>query len=490
MCGLFGIVTRAGQPLPAGCFARAARLLRHRGPDEATALSFLRDGGEARLTLGEGEPAPDADLGFVFRRLSIIDLSSGGRQPRRTPDGRFHLMFNGEIYNYRELRAELAAAGHRFASQSDSEVLLAALAAWGEAALARLVGMFALAFHDRQTGQLWLARDFAGIKPLYYVARPDCFAFASEPRALLELPGVGRAADAATLASYLSLGATDRGEATFLAGIRRLPAASSLRVDLSSLRPDPPCAYWRPPEVCPRPMPEAAERLRQAFLQSVALHLRSDVAVGVALSGGIDSTAIVMAIRRHLGQEAPPRAFAYVAGGAFDEEPHAALAAQAAGLALTRIAIQPGDLARDLPALIAAQGEPFASTSIYAQYRVFQAAREAGVKVMLGGQGADELLAGYAHFVPTRLVGLLASGRPGAAARLVAGGPLPAGGGRVGLLARGLAGLLPAGWREAVRRPPPGWLARQWRRTAVPAPAFRDQVMASFTTDSLPALLR
>jgi len=330
-----------------------------------------------------------------------------------TPDGRFWIVFNGEIYNYLELGRELSSLGVDFVSRSDTEVLLHAFAQWGTKAFSRLVGMFALAVYDAREKRLWLARDFFGIKPLYYVRWPGGLAFASEIKALLTLPWVPRRLDSQRALDYLGRAITDQGDGTLLAHVRQLPSAHFLAVDLNRVDEGRPERFW---ELVPRNVGrpsrrEAALRVRELFLENIRLHLRSDVPVGAALSGGLDSSAVVCAMR-----EADPglslHAFSYVAEDPrFDEERWADLAAQASGAELHKVRAGAGDLARDMDRLIQIQDEPFGGTSIYAQYRVMELAAKAGIKVMLDGQGADELLAGYVPFRAARLASLLRSGR-------------------------------------------------------------------------------
>ncbi|MBE3069884.1 MAG: asparagine synthase (glutamine-hydrolyzing), partial [Planctomycetes bacterium] len=403
MCGIFGIVHVDGRPVDLSTVGRAVTRLKHRGPDDEGYLLADTRSGRAVACAGAdtvaslGLPrlesvAPggfDAALGF--RRLSILDLSPGGHQPMATPDGRCHIVFNGEIYNYVELRAELEGLGRTFRTRSDTEVLLAACAEWGPAALPRLVGMFAFALLDLKCRTLLLARDCFGIKPLVYIAGPERFAFASEIKALLELPGVPRRAAARPLYDYLRFGVACRGEETFLADVRNLPAAHYLEVRLDRPADARPVRYWQP-DLSARAdlsFDEAAAGLRTRFLDNVRLHLRSDVPVGSALSGGIDSSAIVMAMRQIEGRDLRLHTFSYIAADpALTEEPWVDRIVAAAGATSHKTQPDPRNLVEDLDHLIDVQEEPFGSTSIYAQHRVFRLAREAGIQVVLDGQGA------------------------------------------------------------------------------------------------------
>jgi len=385
MCGLLGSFSQHPEPAFDKCLRAALHSLGNRGPDDHGLVAFKVAGGQ--LALGH-------------TRLSIIDLSSRGHQPMSSTDGRYYIVFNGEIYNYRELRQELKSLGHAFHTDSDTEVLLEAWSKWGLSGLRRLTGMFAFAVYDRHVHTLTLIRDAFGIKPLFYQQDSEGFCFASEISALLLLlprkPGLNlqRAYD------YLVFGSYDNGADTFYEGIHHLPPGHWLTIDLQTLHIEGPQRWWWPSidERADLSFDDAAAQLREMFLENIRLHLRSDVPLGAALSGGVDSSAVVCAIR-HLQPEMPIHTFTFVAPGtAVDEERWADIVTAHVGAQAHRVVVDPSDLARDLDDMIRAQGEPFCSTSIYAQYRVFKAAREAGVIVTLDGQGADESLAGYSGY--------------------------------------------------------------------------------------------
>jgi asparagine synthase (glutamine-hydrolysing) len=505
LCGIAGSVTvQAGAEL--GRLAPTLlRRLEHRGPDDYGWLTLFRES----VRLGRGEPGPGpVETLLLHRRLSILDLSTAGWQPMGMPDGRFYLVFNGEIYNYLELRAELELLGHVFRSHSDTEVLLHAFAEWDWQVLPRLVGMFAFAILDVKNRMLFLARDFFGIKPLYYTSSPDRFSFASEIKALLELPGVKRRVNPQRLFEYLRFGRTDHGNGTLFADILQLPAAHFLEVPLDRPGAVRLTRYWslNRDERIDLSLEEATRRLRDLFLDSVRLHLRSDVAVGAALSGGIDSSAIVTAMR-----QVEPRlqihTFSYVAEDpALSEERWVGIAGSRAGAVLHMVQPKPHELVADLDRLIYLQDEPFGSTSIYAQHRVFQLAREAGITVMLDGQGADELLGGYRIYLAARLASLLRQGRWVEAVRFLRrASRLPGTGGlwRVLLQAGGL--LLPPAVRALAKRCAgeelmPAWLNARWfheRGVAVLFPPrsgerdiLREQLCQTLLETSLPMLLR
>lgn len=381
----------------------------HRGPD---------DSGTSRWpTPGGGEAA----LGAV--RLAILDLSPAGHMPMESTDGRFAVTYNGEITNYVEIRDVLVAEGATFVSHTDTEVLLQAWQRWGVAALDRFEGMYAFAILDRHEGTLTLARDVFGIKPLFYSSAAEgAFAFASEIPALLALvPGRPRL-DWQTAIDYLQWGAYDHAVGTFVEGISRLMPAHYVVLDLASGSLSEPTRYWWPSIATDarRSPSDEADEIRERFIKSIRNNLRSDVPVGIALSGGIDSSAIACAVRA-IEPDFPLQTFSFVTPGfAESEEKWIDIVVKQTGAQAHFTSATGADLQRDLDTMIAAQGEPFGSTSIYAQFRVFQLVRERGVVVTLDGQGADEVFAGYSGYPAQRLHSLLERGRFVAAAQFLA----------------------------------------------------------------------
>lgn len=392
MCGLFISI---GYPPD----KRAIDVAAHRGPD------------------GEGwrvfeSPAGPVALGH--RRLAIIDLEERAAEPMQSGDGHRFMVFNGEIYNYIELRRELEAAGVRFRTESDSEVLLEAYGLWGPSALERFIGMFAVAIFDDRDKTLFLARDRFGIKPLVYHASGKGVAFASEIKQLLALETFSRRINLRRLHNFLSNGVTDHlDETTFADAANFRPAAFAL-LDLKTWRPggDVPLRdYWTPPRPENPDIPEAdaAAEFRALFLDSVRLHMRADVRVGSCLSGGLDSSSIVaaQALAWPKGGERLNAVSAVFPGTAVDESRFIDAVVEKTGVNPIRVTLDPSSVFEDADRIIRAQDEPYGSTSIHAQYHVFRAARAAGVKVMLDGQGADEILGGYHgcfHFHYLRLV--------------------------------------------------------------------------------------
>lgn len=411
MCGIAGLLASRPDNAALQRVPAVAELLRHRGPDDG---GFLRyESGAA--TIGREWPAPcgEPQAVFVFRRLAILDLQETGSQPMRSADGRYVIACNGEIYNYVELRTELERLGHRFRSTGDIEVLMAAYAQWGIAALRRLVGMFAFALLDTRERTVLLARDFFGIKPLYYSVSGDACYFASELPALMEFVPAHRDVDANQLYRYLRFGITDEGACTLFSGIHQIPAGHYARISLDN--PAAVCTqpYWEPSADAETDISfgEAVAEVRRLFLENVSIHLRSDVPVGSALSGGIDSSAVVGAMR-HLHDGLEIHAFSYIAADTpLNEERWIDMAASSARAQVHKVYPEPDELVDELRALSAAQGEPFRSTSMYAQYRVFREAARVGIKVILDGQGADEMLGGYRSYLGVRLASLIRSGR-------------------------------------------------------------------------------
>jgi len=408
MCGIAGLVLK--RPLPQGeNLVALARSLHHRGPDDNGFLTLYRGKVQLARSLPSGEPF---EVGLAHRRLAILDLTDTGRQPMASNSGRYYVVHNGEIYNFVEIRKTLEAKGYRFRGHSDTEVLLNAWEEWGAQALSKFVGMFAFALLDVVERRLYLVRDFFGIKPLYFAQYKEGLAFASEIPPLLKLPGVSTKAFADKVYAYLLFGISDAGERTLFADVRQVPAGCYVVVDLDAPPQVKLVKYWE--WGLPRPLglsfEESARRLREMFLESVSIHMRSDVPVGSALSGGIDSSSIVMGMR-YLEPGREIHAFSFVADDPrLSEERFVDVVGKSANIVLHKVRIKPTELLSDLDRLIRIQGEPFGGLSTYAQYRVFQAAKEAGIKVMLDGQGADELFGGYIYYKASRALSLLEKG--------------------------------------------------------------------------------
>ncbi|MGH3102478.1 MAG: asparagine synthase (glutamine-hydrolyzing), partial [Gaiellaceae bacterium] len=361
MCGILGLAAD-GPVEPARL--DLVDLMRHRGPD-----------GEGRYVSGR--------VGLAMRRLAIIDLETGD-QPLANEAGDVVCVLNGELYNYRELRAELVAAGHSFRGESDVEVVPHLYEEHGEAFVERLRGMFALALWDERRGRLLLARDRFGIKPLYLADTELGLAFASELAPLLAL-GVPADVDERALGDYVVLGWLS-GEATGLRGIRRLLPGHALVVEDASIRER---SYWEP-----EPPPGGSD-LEETLREAVRLHLRSDVPLAVLLSGGLDSSLIAALAAREV--EEPLRTFSVgFADAEYDERGPARAVAEAIGSRHEELVVETS-LADDLPAIAASLEQPLADPAAIPLWYLCRAV--AGeVKVALAGDGGDEVFGGYSRY--------------------------------------------------------------------------------------------
>ena len=329
-------------------------------------------------------------------------------------DEKLTIIFNGEIYNFKELRKKLVSEGYRFNTDTDTEVLLKAFHRWGTGCLLKLVGMFAFCVYDKETQTVTLARDPFGIKPLFFCRASDRFVFASEIQSIIRLLDEKPAPDFYTAYHYLVHSEYDSSERTFFSNVSHLRPGTYINFDLEKQKLSEPTKWWAPRIGLEKniSLDHAAELVRDQFLTNVKFHLVSDVPVGAALSGGIDSSSIVCAMR-HLEPEMPIHTFSYIAEGTEkSEESWVDLVNTHTNAIAHKVTATPQDLLNDLDDLIKTQGEPFGSTSIYAQYRVFELAGRHGIKVMLEGQGADELLAGYLGYPGERLLSLLEEKRP------------------------------------------------------------------------------
>ncbi|HRB11406.1 MAG TPA: asparagine synthase (glutamine-hydrolyzing) [Vicinamibacteria bacterium] len=512
MCGIVGVVTR--DPTRLRDIGRMTEAIRHRGPDDEGYL-FV-DSRTGTVCPGRGRDthrdAPGADLAaidtapfdvaFGHRRLSILDLSVGGHQPMASRDRRYWITYNGEIYNYIELRAELEGLGFRFSTASDTEVLIAAWETWGAAALPRLNGMWAFALIDLRERRLVLSRDRFGEKPLFYRHDRTAFAFASEIGAL-KAGGWIRGVDEQVLSSFLSQGVVDEGERTFFDGVTRVPPGGTLVLDLRSFDLAASRSYSLPLEGGAEP---SVEEFRDLLDDAIRIRRRSDVPVGTCLSGGLDSSAITALSSRQLKGAGDYHAFsALYADAGLSEAPFVKDAVSATGVIDHVITPDGAGLRADLVSFIKTQGEPTPSLGAYTQYCVARAAAAAGVKVLLDGQGADELLAGY-HYqagpylaeIWSRRGPLAAAGEIRALARNMSRTPL-----WLGALAAYHRFPWPATARSLIRARgashavlPEGALAPDFRALAraglkhQPSRSIDDERRLSLGVTSLPALLR
>jgi asparagine synthase (glutamine-hydrolysing) len=415
MCGIVGVAAR--EPVAARECLRAGRdAMQHRGPDDA----------------GEWWSA-DAHVGMGHRRLAIVDLTPSGHQPMRDATSDLCIVFNGEIYNFRDLREQLTAKGHRFESHSDTEVLLAAYREWGTDCLSRLNGMFAFALYDGRCRQVFLARDRAGEKPLFYSVDNGTLRFASELKGLLADESVPRRIDRDALDCYLAMGFVP-GALSILQGISKLPPAHALTFELDGARVRV-WRYWQLPELARPTVPAHSPATESALLEeletlledSVRRQLVADVPVGILLSGGVDSS-LVTALAVRAAPAIKTFTVRFPGYEQYDETKHARLIAdhfrtEHAELDATETGVEL------LPMLARQFDEPIVDSSMIPTYLVSKLVRR-HCTVALGGDGGDELFGGYGHYsrllwVDEKLGGIPQSLKSAVAA--VAGALLPVG---------------------------------------------------------------
>lgn len=404
MCGIAGFLSVGPPSFDASAVLEAmTRSLAHRGPD----------GWGADIAGWGPEGKGVAALGH--RRLKIIDLSEKARQPMVLESGGMAITYNGEIYNYVELRQELAGLGHRFDSSSDTEVALKAYAQWGLECFARFNGMWAMAIHDRRAGRLVLCRDRFGKKPLYYCRSGGDFVFASEPKALLKHPSVPRRPNLDKIFRYIAgnYRYVDCDDASYFEGILQVPPASVLAVggDLSAERR----RYWaldggRVDEGVTDG--QAVARFRDIFVDSVRLRLRSDVPVGCMLSGGLDSTSITCVAHKIL--KTPISTFSGVTGdvkGVYDESDYIKSVVRDTGADSHFLRPDPADIFATTDEMLAFHDEPVCTVTWFSLYLIAKLVRAAGMPVVLNGHGGDEIAGGYWDYYQYHFHDLAAAGR-------------------------------------------------------------------------------
>lgn len=382
---------------------RMNRIQQHRGPDDEGIFA------DFHCILGH-------------RRLSIIDLSRDGHQPFFSDDGRLHLTYNGEIYNYIELRAELEDLGWTFRTKTDTEVLLKAYQQYREACLKKLNGIFAFAIYDTQTGRLFLARDHFGIKPLYYMAVDSKFYFASEIKALRALPGLSLSLNPQAVFDFLVFNRTDVFDETFVREIKRLPKGHYGILDRNGLKL---VQWWDPrtfaAETAEEPDRRVMDTIEQLFVSSAQLQMRSDVPVGSCLSGGLDSSILIGALFTHTPLNGRFATFtSSFPQHPVDETRYIDSLNKRYPFRNYRTYPTAESAFQNFERFVYTLDEPTTRASVYAQYEVMRLAREHGITVLLDGQGGDENFAGYPYFHGFHLYGLARAKRVGALLREIA----------------------------------------------------------------------
>lgn len=442
MCGISGFILVEQDTQ--NTIKRMCDLIRHRGPNDEGYVLFESLDSAAVAFGGEDTPLecysqdfpflPKKNIGNIghmscnmalgHRRLSIIDTSYAGHQPMCTVDKNIWIVFNGEIYNYLELREELEGLGRQFLTNTDTEVIVASYERWGISCLQKFNGMFAILIVDKKQKKMFAARDRFGIKPLYYWMNGNGVFFASEIKQFQVVPGWQPRANTQMVYDFLTQGLLDHSSDTMFEGVKQLRGGEFLQIDLSmglgelvnscstgAVRPVK--WYILKPKYFDGDYGTACEKFRELFLDAVSLHLRSDVPVGSCLSGGLDSSSIVRALESmSIDSEVSHNTFsAYSEVKRFDESEYIKEVVKNSRINGHFVYPDLHHLFNELGTITWHQDEPFGSTSIFAQWEVFKLAAKHEVKVMLDGQGADEQLAGYKGFFSTRFAGLFSSGQ-------------------------------------------------------------------------------
>lgn len=429
MCGILSIVNLKNKNCGTDLI-KASAIISHRGPDDEGFLTWVP--GE-KPVIWAGEDTSDATkkhfnyptlapdqyfkVGFGHRRLSIVDLSPGGHQPQMYPKAGLSITFNGEVYNYLEIKEELLKLGHEFKSHSDTEVILHAWEQWGAKCLSKFNGMFAFVILDERKRALYAVRDRFGVKPLYYYQGENAIYLSSEIKQIKTSPDYCFNLNVSIAAQFLASGIKENTDNTFDSKIKHLPGGHYIKLDLSAERPELKISKWF--TLTPRPWAgsylQAVEQFKYLLTDAVRLRLRSDVKVGSCLSGGLDSSSIVCIAANLLkqsgdfaGQETVTACYA---DAKYDEWNFAQEVIKKANAHAHRVFPSFSQMQEDLDKLIWHQDEPIGSTSIYSQWCVFKASHKAGLKVMIDGQGADEQLAGYGGNDLPFYAGLLGKGR-------------------------------------------------------------------------------
>ena len=429
MCGILAVFAKAVESVGVNNIIEASSLIRHRGPDDEGYLVCDPDG---RVELFGGVDSPDYgnlpldylpksntpakdkghDVLMAHRRLSIIDLSLAGHQPMSYGEGRYWIIYNGEIYNYIEVREELLALGCQFRSKSDTEVILAAYSTWGEDCVRKFNGMWAFVIVDIKEKKAFISRDRFGVKPLYYWRSERGFiALSSEIKAFTRLPGWNPLLNCQRAYDFLVWDLMDHSDETLFKGVLQVPPGHNMTLLIDDLGLKKEAYFDISDDEGVTQLEGSAERFRSLFTDSVRLRMRSDVQVGSCLSGGLDSSSIVATADALVKEKDPSEGIVVFTSCSdrpeFDECKYADELINSRHLSSFKVTPNAAGLLADLENIVWHQDEPFRTTSIFAQWCVFRKAAQSGIKVMLDGQGADEYLAGYEGFIYPRLIRLV-----------------------------------------------------------------------------------
>ena len=432
MCGIAGFISKERNSLPVSVIADLTRLIEHRGPDDEGFMCLMPD--NRLITAGGKRTDPDvwvtpteyrpvnrineinelqAVMAFGHRRLSILDLSPSGHQPMSYKNGRYWIVFNGEIYNYLELKAELEKCGNQFKTNSDTETILAAYSEWGESFLDRLVGMWSFAIFDKDTNEVFLARDRYGIKPLYYYFSPKGdFFFASEIKQFTKIAGWRPMINRQRAYDQLVYSFTDHTDETMFAGVFQIPGGCFFKSTLTTIKAEQngkiKFTHWYhiKREPFKGSFTDATSIFKVLFERSVKEHMHADVPVGTALSGGLDSSSIVCEVNRILhatSNELLQKTFSSCSTyERFSEKKWMDIVISHTKVNAFFVFPRLEEVIALTPDIIWHHDEPYQSQSAFLAYNLFKLAQTNDVKVLLNGQGADEYLGGYGQFTIAR----------------------------------------------------------------------------------------
>ena len=383
---------------------KISAIFSNRGPDASGWMAFKS---ADKFEKGSKDKVVSASIFLAHRRLSIVDPTSNSSQPM-SYENRYHIVFNGEIYNHKEIRAELEHKGYSFSSMGDTEVLLIGFVEWGHDILKKLNGMYAFVVYDSFSGTFFMARDRVGIKPLLYTVDSSGIVISSDINAIVKYKKTSLFNKSAA-ANYLKSGVSEHGCNSFFHEIMKAPPGHYAYISYGdkSINFKEYQAYHVKSDFHHYNFSELKEIVRNKFFESVGRHMKSDVGFGVALSGGIDSSAIACTVRK-IDESIPLHAFSYIAeDNDISEEKWVDRLSDSLGLDVHKVRVSKKTFLNTLPDVIKIQAEPFVSTSIFAQHAVFASAKRHGIKVMLNGQGADELFGGYDRYQGYRLASLI-----------------------------------------------------------------------------------